>query len=158
MASEFTLKNRELLWKTLESIDCSPHSIDNDEIRFRYQGELFSAMVNDNLTRLWDLPFLSVHKDSPELSLILETINSLNNYNGPTIMLMEPDENGNCDIASRFDILFFEYISDLSAYLKSVLNLFFWMKQSFQQEYAKRLNAVDSTGPSAISSIKPSQN
>lgn len=150
---------KQLLMDSLRNFGCQPDIDDSGNVFFRYQGESFLAIVAGKFIRIWDLPFMNVNVLDTRMPIFLEAINKANSEFGPSIVMRNPNNDGDRQIATRMDIIFIPQLSEIPQYLEYILSLFFDMKHHIILEIEKLTNnRHDNSQSSNLTSGNPSQN
>lgn len=148
-----------LMMLTLRQIGCQPEiedGSDNRVILVKYQGETFRIIINGFFVRVWDPAYISINKLDTNLPLVVDAVNTTNYDFGPTVVLSDPDENGDIFLHSRMDFVMEESLVNKEDYLTAILTSFFDTKKSLRENMEKNLSP-DKTGIHS-KSFNPSQN
>lgn len=156
--SDDKLKHRDFLLSTLNDLGCKPIlSEHSSNIYLKYQGEAFCIVQDRSFIRIWDLPYSEVNVLDTSLPLIIESINSANFSVGPTIVISDPNENGNREIQSKMDLIFIPSLPNPDKYLSKIFDLFFDLKIRLRTEIAKWNTPEAQNQPSSLT-VFPFQN
>lgn len=127
-----------IVFGALQALGCQPELKDQLTILVSYQGETFQFDFGESPSRymrIWDSYWAEIKADDPQISLIKEAVNVTNFNFGPTIVMTKPDENNVITFHSRYDIMVHPACPDNDQYLKSVLDTFFYAKESMKNNF-----------------------
>lgn len=135
LSEEIAANTRNLMIETLKLMGCDPKEIDDGAVYVVYQGEKFFMKFGGLFVNIWDLGWSNINVNDLNLPKVRQAINLTNFEFGPTVVLTEPDENGNMQIHTRYGIVFHSSLPDLTEYLSNTLGLFFRAKKDMHQNY-----------------------
>ena len=92
--------NKQLALDCLRYMGCSP-KVENDNIRFCYQGDQFIISFNNSFIRIWHLPFFKLVDSYVSVSELLKIINKVNIEIGPNLFLRDLQDNGSRLVDSK---------------------------------------------------------
>lgn len=118
----------------LQSIGCQP-TVDGNSISVSYQGEHFQIECSGYYARIWDPSWSHIKADDKDLPKIREAVNAANYNFGLTIVLSDPDNDGDILIHSKRDIMLHPSFTDAPEYMRSVLDSFFPIKDELRNNY-----------------------
>ena len=130
-------QTRNLLIKTLEYIGCQPEISDNNDIIFKYQGEVFKVDANNDSPIIWiyDVAWTGIETSDTNADFLKQAVNKANENSAITNLYTINEERGyiaaHCQIAT-----YFAYnIPNYRGYLKSILDSFFFAHQRVRDEF-----------------------
>lgn len=124
----------QLMIETLKEIGCHPDLGKDGTISVAFQGEKFVMQPNGLYVRIWDPSWSGMRVDDPYLPMLREAVNEANYSLGPTVLLGEPDDEI-IRIHSRLDIILFQEIPDIAAYVGAMLDSFFHAKENVREKF-----------------------
>ena len=118
------------------TLGCQPELGNSKDIIVTFQGETFIMQPNRIFLRIVDPAWFSMNNTDPLFELLKQAVNTVNWFFGPTVILTNPDENGNVGVHSRMDILLPSTmpIPERHQYIRVILDLFFEVKQNLKKE------------------------
>lgn len=130
-------QTRNLLIKTLEDIGCQPEISDNNDIIFKYQGEVFKIDANNDSPIIWiyDVAWTGIETSDTNADFLKQAVNKANENSALTNLYTINEEKGyiaaHCQIAT-----YFAYnIPNYRGYLKFILDSFFFAHQRVRDEF-----------------------
>lgn len=130
---EITQINVDAMTDILKSMGCQPQLHEGDSIEVQFQGENFLLQINSIWVRVWDSGWFSISNNHPDLTLIKEAVNYSNIVFGPTILLVEPNDEDNLILHSRMDIMLYPYCPINVDYIRQIMNSFFNIKDELRK-------------------------
>lgn len=129
-----------LTYDILTQLGCKPKVEEDGTISMNYQDQHFIfefvGLQINILSGAWAI----TRVDAPELPMIREVINMANWYNGPTVILSQPNEDGIMGLFTRRDIMLHPNCSDNVQYMASVINSFFEAQNHIREAHEKISN------------------
>lgn len=130
-------KTRNLMIRTLEDIGCQPEINDNNDIVFKYQGEEFKILANNDSLIIWiyNVAWTGIETSNTNADFLKQAVNKANEDSAITNLYTINEEKGfivaHCQTAT-----YFAYnIPDCREYLKSILDTFFFAHQRVEDEF-----------------------
>ncbi len=130
-------KTRNLLIRTLEDIGCQPEINDNNDIVFKYQGEEFKILANNDslIIGIYNVAWIGIETSDTNADFLKQAVNKANEDSAITNLYTINEEKGfivaHCQTAT-----YFAYnIPDCREYLKSILDTFFFAHQRVEDEF-----------------------
>lgn len=130
-----------LMFTTLSNLGCQPTKNDDGSLTVAYQGEHFHMEFGGRYARIWDPMWASIKANDPNLPKVREAVNTANFSFGPTVVLSDPDDNGDINFLSRRDIMLHPACPDNEPFVDAVLNSFFKIKEEVRRNY-QQINAA----------------
>ncbi len=154
-AEELMAVTRRHMYDTLVALRCQPELDGEDGLTVEYQGETFNMRFWGRFVSIWDLGWLYVREDEPDLPLLRQAMNVTNFRQGlPSVMLYDPNEEGQVCFCSRRDILLPADYPDSEEYVRSMLLSFFRAKEYFKDE----IRSLKNNSNPVPDAFKPSEN
>lgn len=153
-AEEVIAVTRQAMFETLVALHCQPELIDDDQLAVEFQGEVFHMHFWGRFASIWDLGWLYVREDEPELPLLRKAVNGVNFRPAVTVVVSDPDESGMVRFHSRRDILLLPDYPENEEYVRSTLLSFFRTKELLR-DGVRELREGPRPSPEAF---KPSEN
>ena len=126
---EVTMGTRELVFQTLRRIGCEYREEEENRILFKYQGEPFMIIANDNsfFIDVYDNWWysLSTYCEVDEFARLQKVINHVNAFVNSTVLYTIHQESEQIGVHTKRNILFIPQIPEIESYLVSVLDDFF---------------------------------
>lgn len=126
---EVTMGTRELVFQTLRCIGCEYREEEENRILFKYQGEPFMIIANDNsfFIDVYDNWWysLSTYCEVDEFARLQKVINHVNAFVNSTVLYTIHQESEQIGVHTKRNILFIPQIPEIESYLVSVLDDFF---------------------------------
>lgn len=143
-----TALTRELMKRALVDIGCNPEDSEDVFVEVAFQGEKFQIEFGGCYARIWDPGWYSISKDDPEWDKVKEAINKANFNFGPTIIYTESPDGMQIFIHSRTDVILLPGMPDKALYVKSVLESFFFTKDSLRNSFREIISSQQSANKS----------
>lgn len=124
-----------LMVDVLEELGCQPTVNEDETLSVKYQGETFYMEFGGLYAQIWDPMWSRIKADSPDLPKVREAVNAANFNFGPTVVMTDPDEEGNIGFLSRRDIMLHPACPDNVPFVKAVLDSFFVAKDQVRNNY-----------------------
>lgn len=124
-----------IMKKALVDIGCQPTVNNKNSIIVAYQGENFLINCNGLYATIWDLSWSCIKANDSELPKIREAVNTANLNFAHTVVLGEPDDNGDIDFHTKRDIMLYPSFTYAPEYIKAELNNFFPVKDGIREIY-----------------------
>ena len=142
---------KEIAISCLTELGCQPEVNNDGSVGVSYQGENFHLEFGGRYARIWDPMWAGVKGEDPDMPKIKEAVNATNFNFGPTVVMTDPDEDGDIGLHSRRDIMLHPACPDNVIFLKAVLDSFFDTKEQvrsiFQQINAKQMETTKKRRP-----------
>jgi len=126
---EVTMGTRDLVFQTLRRIGCEYREEEENRILFKYQGEPFMIIANDNsfFIDVYDNWWysLSTYCEVDEFARLQKVINHVNAFVNSTVLYTIHQESEQIGVHTKRNILFIPQIPEIESYLVSVLDDFF---------------------------------
>lgn len=137
--TENEFDTRLIVLDALNAIGCNPSTDEDDNVTVSYQGENFVISFGNGFTTIWD-PFWSrIKATDPYLCCVREAINKVNFNPMPTVVLSEPDVNGDLWFHSHCTTIVNEGIENPDNFIKYILDRFLDIKFEMRMEYERNL-------------------
>lgn len=124
-----------LMVDVLEELGCQPTVNEDETLSVKYQGETFYMEFGGLYAQIWDPMWSRIKADNPDLPKVREAVNAANFNFGPTVVMTDPDEEGNIGFFSRRDIMLHPACPDNVPFVKAVLDSFFVAKDQVRNNY-----------------------
>ena len=126
---EEMIGTRDLVFQTLRRIGCEYREEEENRILFKYQGEPFMIIANDNsfFIDVYDNWWysLSTYCEVDEFARLQKVINHVNAFVNSTVLYTIHQESEQIGVHTKRNILFIPQIPEIESYLVSVLDDFF---------------------------------
>ena len=126
---------KEIAISCLTELGCQPEVYKDGSVGVSYQGENFYLEFGGRYARIWDPMWAGVKREDPDMPMIKEAVNATNFNFGPTVVMTDPDEEGDINLHSRRDIMLHPSCPDNVIFLKAVLDSFFDTKEHVRRNF-----------------------
>ena len=114
-----------LMFEIFCHLGCFPTVNDDDSISVQYQGENFHMEFKGSYVRIWDMSWININIDDPDLPKIQKAVNIANFKFGPIAIMTNPDDEGIIGLHIRWDLRLHSAYPDNVQIVRDTLNYFF---------------------------------
>lgn len=136
---KLTYKNgtdaKEIAVRCLTELGCQPEINKDGSVRVSYQGENFHFEFGGRYARIWNPMWAWIKVDDPDMPKIREAVNAANFNFGPTVVMSDPDEDGEIGLHSCRDIMLHPSCPDNVPFIRAVLDSFFYTKENVRRHF-----------------------
>lgn len=131
-------QTRNLLIKTLTDMGCQYEINDENDICFKYQGEVFKIDASNDSSIIWiyDVAWGGININDPDADYLKQAVNKANEDSAITNLYTINEEKKFITTHCKMVTYFAYYIPNYNGYLKSILDGFFIAHQKVRDEFA----------------------
>lgn len=141
------MNTANLTLETLKEIGCEILEEDHNNASATYQGEIFQFVSNKRIISIYDPSWANIENEGNNLEAMRWAVNAVNYEIGPTILMSDPDSNGNVSLHSKLDVVMCGELPDKTDYFRSIFNQFFVKKETFRKTYWGRKGVIAGQQP-----------
>lgn len=138
--------NKELMTSILNELGCSPYEEEDGSYHLMFQGEHFVMEFCDLYVQIWDPSWSHVNVNDLNLPIVKLAMNLANFAFGPTLLISEPNDEGNLIIHTRYGIVLHPAIPQITNYVRETLKMFFRAKETMHHHYVSLVAKQNTEG------------